>query len=210
MAMRYIVINKWEKFQQYHDGRKIDWIKLQIDIINEFDKMGEPKKYYSMPDSAKLTLLHLLCLRPKYEKIPYPDSKWLKTTLGINSINVQPLVEAGFITIIDDSVQSGTDSYESVPEIEIEIEKEREIEREIEREKRRFTSPTLKEIEDYISEKKYEVDPKKFFEYFEAGGWVDSKGNKVKSWKQKIITWSGNRNNKTEQKEIVFDETYIR
>ena len=52
-----------------------------------------------------------------------------------------------------------------------------------------FTKPTLKEIQDYISEKSLSVDGKKFFDYFEAGDWTDSKGNKVKNWKQKILTW---------------------
>jgi len=55
----------------------------------------------------------------------------------------------------------------------------------------RFTPPTLDEVSDYCKERGSSVDPKKFFDYFDAGGWVDSKGNHVKSWKQKIITWEG-------------------
>ena len=30
---------------------------------------------------------------------------------------------------------------------------------------------------------------KKFFNYFDVGNWIDSNGNKVKNWKQKLITW---------------------
>lgn len=55
--------------------------------------------------------------------------------------------------------------------------------------KERFKKPTLQEIEDYCLERHSSVNPKVFFDYFETGGWVDSKGNKVKNWKQKIITW---------------------
>ena len=33
---------------------------------------------------------------------------------------------------------------------------------------------------------------KKFYDYFTAGEWVDSKGNKVINWKQKFLTWIGN------------------
>lgn len=66
------------------------------------------------------------------------------------------------------------------------------------KEKRRnninFIAPTLTEIEDYCKERKNDVDPKKFYDYFDASGWVDSKGNKVKSWKQKIITWERKTN----------------
>lgn len=49
--------------------------------------------------------------------------------------------------------------------------------------------PTLETITAYVKEKGYNVDPKMFFEYFTESGWVDSRGNKVKNWKQKIITW---------------------
>jgi len=58
--------------------------------------------------------------------------------------------------------------------------------------------PTLEEIENYIKEKNYNVNPNVFYEYFEANNWIDSKGNKVKSWKQKLVTW--NSFNKKENK----------
>lgn len=50
--------------------------------------------------------------------------------------------------------------------------------------------PTLDEIQNYVSEKNLNVDAKQFYDYFEAGNWIDSKGNKVRNWKQKILTWS--------------------
>jgi len=58
------------------------------------------------------------------------------------------------------------------------------------RKKKHFVPPTLQEVKDYILEKKYTVDAERFFEYFTESGWVDSKGNSVRNWKQKIITWS--------------------
>lgn len=64
--------------------------------------------------------------------------------------------------------------------------------------KERFKKPTLEEIEAYCRERHSSVDPKVFFDYFETGGWVDSKGNKVKNWKQKIITWERNTKPKQE------------
>ena len=50
--------------------------------------------------------------------------------------------------------------------------------------------PSLEEIEAYAAEKHLDVDAKAFFDYFTETGWVDSKGNKVKSWKGKLQTWS--------------------
>lgn len=52
-----------------------------------------------------------------------------------------------------------------------------------------FVPPTLEEIEKYCRERKNNVDPNQFYDYFTTGEWFDSKGQKVKNWKQKIITW---------------------
>lgn len=53
-----------------------------------------------------------------------------------------------------------------------------------------FVPPTIKEVNLYIKEKQLKVDGQKFFEYFTEGGWKDSKGNQVKNWKQKLLTWN--------------------
>ena len=60
--------------------------------------------------------------------------------------------------------------------------------------KTEFVPPTLQEVVDYCKERGNQVDPKRFWDYFNASGWVDSKGNNVRSWKQKIITWEGGAN----------------
>lgn len=52
-----------------------------------------------------------------------------------------------------------------------------------------FIPPSLEEVEKYCQERKNNVDAKKFFDYFNASDWVDAKGNPVRNWKQKIITW---------------------
>ena len=52
-----------------------------------------------------------------------------------------------------------------------------------------FVPPTLEDIEDYCMERNNNVDPKKFFDYFSASDWIDGKGNPVRNWKQKVITW---------------------
>ena len=59
---------------------------------------------------------------------------------------------------------------------------------------RSFVPPTLEEVKAYASEAKLNVDPEKFYRYFTTPNdkgetWVDSKGNKVKNWKQKMLTW---------------------
>ena len=58
----------------------------------------------------------------------------------------------------------------------------------------RFVPPTLEEVKAYASENNLNVDADKFYRYFTTPNdkgetWVDSKGNKVKNWKQKMLTW---------------------
>lgn len=59
----------------------------------------------------------------------------------------------------------------------------------IKKEKEERVYPALEEIEAYILEKNLNVSAKRFLDYFEAGDWKDKNGNKVKNWKQKILTW---------------------
>lgn len=95
-------------------------------------------------------------------------------------------------------LQCNTDETKCNTEIEIYKEKEPNKEKKGEEAKRkRFTPPTLEEIETYCRERQNDVDPKKFYDYFTASDWVDSRGQKVKSWKQKVITWEGHSNKKT-------------
>lgn len=61
---------------------------------------------------------------------------------------------------------------------------------------RKSPRPSLQDVEKYVEEKKLLVNAKQFFDYFEAGDWKDAKGQIVRNWKQKILTW-----NKFEAKE---------
>ena len=68
---------------------------------------------------------------------------------------------------------------------------------------KRFTPPTIEDIKDYcLNVRHNSVDYQKFYDYYNAGEWKDSKGNKIKNWKQKVITWE-----KKDRKE--FDYEYL-
>lgn len=63
-----------------------------------------------------------------------------------------------------------------------------------------FVPPTFEEVLEYAKEKGREDLAKEFFDYFTVGEWVDSKGNKVKNWKQKFITWCSRNEIKIQKK----------
>lgn len=66
-----------------------------------------------------------------------------------------------------------------------------------------FTPPTLEEVESYCQEKGLTIIPQQFLDYFNESGWVDSKGNKVRNWKQKLLTWQ--KYEPKPKEDMVFD-----
>ena len=55
--------------------------------------------------------------------------------------------------------------------------------------KNRFIPPTLDEVIAYCQSRGNVVDAKRIYDYYTASDWVDGKGDKVRNWKQKCITW---------------------
>ena len=50
-----------------------------------------------------------------------------------------------------------------------------------------FKPPTIEEFKEYCKTKGYSGIAEKSFEYYNTANWRDSKGNKIKNWKQKLI-----------------------
>lgn len=88
-------------------------------------------------------------------------------------------------------VTNGNDmGNEPIPNINTNIKPNNtDIYRENKPQKTIFVPPTLEEIEAYCKERNNKVDSQQFFDYYSTGEWKDAKGNPVKNWKQKIITW---------------------
>lgn len=72
--------------------------------------------------------------------------------------------------------------------------------------KKSFTPPTLEEVKAYCEERKNNVDYKYFYDYYSSGNWKDKKGDPVKNWKQRIITWERNNQNKNYNSNPVKEE----
>ena len=72
------------------------------------------------------------------------------------------------------------------------IEEEKKNKEKTHRKSKEFTPPTYEQVLEYAKSRNREDLARKFFDYFDAGDWIDSKGTKVRSWKQKFITWESN------------------
>lgn len=58
-----------------------------------------------------------------------------------------------------------------------------------EEKEKRFTPPSVEEVNSYILEKGYDVDAEAFVNFYESKGWFVGK-NKMKSWKAALVTWN--------------------
>lgn len=63
--------------------------------------------------------------------------------------------------------------------------------------KKKFTPPTVTEVSDYINEKKLNLDPDGFVNFYASKDWMVGR-NKMKDWKCAANGWSS-RNNKPQQ-----------
>ena len=54
--------------------------------------------------------------------------------------------------------------------------------------KRKFTKPTVKEIQDYCNERDNGINAEAFYDFYESKGWCVGK-NKMKDWKACVRTW---------------------
>lgn len=56
---------------------------------------------------------------------------------------------------------------------------------------KRFTAPTLEDVKAYCEERKNNVDPERFINYYTANGWKVGK-NPMKDWKAAVRSWERN------------------
>lgn len=79
-------------------------------------------------------------------------------------------------------------------DIDIEIDIDREMEKKKKADKparAHFAKPTVVEVRTYCQERKNNVDPERFVDYYESNGWKVGK-NSMKDWKATVRTWEKN------------------
>ena len=58
--------------------------------------------------------------------------------------------------------------------------------------KRRFIKPTVDEVRAYCAERKNNIDPQHFWDYYEARGWKVGGRTAMKDWQAAVRTWEKN------------------
>mgnify|MGYP001592758920 CR=1 FL=1 len=108
--MQYIHIINWQKYQHYKN-RRPPWIKLYSKLLRKYE-------FLCLQDDSKLLLIFLWLLASTIEQddplIP-SDVSYLKQQLPLKGkINLQPLVQQGFIELIAGCKQNDS----NLPQIE--------------------------------------------------------------------------------------------
>lgn len=76
----------------------------------------------------------------------------------------------------------------------------------------RFVPPTLEQVKAYAKEANLNIDCEKFYKYFTVPNpdtgktWVDSKGNPVRNWKQKMLTWERRESKMNSKQQDYYDK----
>lgn len=90
-----------------------------------------------------------------------------------------PQVRVGKESIVKDNI---VEYIEDVPQAETPAPKPK---------RKRFTPPTIEEVQAYCDERKNNVDAQRFIDYYSANGWQVGR-NKMKDWKAAVRTWENN------------------
>lgn len=75
--------------------------------------------------------------------------------------------------------------------------------------KDKFTKPTIEEINSYCKERKNNVDPDRFYNFYESKGWYVGK-NKMKDWKACVRTWEKNTSQDSKTPEWFNEEQVVK
>ena len=108
--------------------------------------------------------------------------------------NFERLVGSQTISAYKKQVQLQSRGGKKVEFFPLDIDKEKDIDIDNKKSVKRFTPPTLQDVEDYCFERCNNVDAQRFVDYYTSNGWRVGK-NSMKDWKAAIRTWENSASN---------------
>lgn len=166
-------------------------IRKALDMFEQFGMIERIEGVVSIPNWNKHQSLEQLKHRKEYLKNYMRDYRKKQKSLEANNRKCLRKQEVNTLDI-DKEIE---EEYKNKKE-EIEIDSSSRL--------KATTTPTLKEIEDYIKEKNYKVNAKKFYEVNEARGWKIA-NNEIINWKYLLAIW----NTKEVNKDITLEDWQI-
>ena len=145
--------------------------------------------------------MHNYIQADRYRPTDYVEEK---SMLGIKSNKAYTLDVSKMDT---ECIQNGYIGKDSIGKVSIDknsIDKDSKGESVREEKAKRFYPPTLDEVKQYCEERKNNIDPMAFIDFYSSKGWMIGK-NRMKDWKAAVRTWERKRKEKS-QAGSVYDE----
>lgn len=165
--------------QHFYDGNY--WTYNSMKALKElFPYMTERQIDYTIKHLIEAGLVE----KGNYNKVGFDRTLWYSITK--KGYAILQNCEMDFTKL-----SNGTDKIvEPIPDIKPDIKPYIRV-------GKKFIPPTLEEVEEYAKSKGRGDLGRRFYEYYTADkehAWIDSKGQPVRSWKQKFLTWCGQDN----------------
>ena len=146
--------------------------------------------------------MHNYIQADRYRPTDYVEEK---SMLGIKSNKAYTLDVSKMDT---ECIQNGYIGKDSIGKVSIDknsIDKDSKGESVISEKAKRFYPPTLDEVKQYCEERKNNIDPMAFIDFYSSKGWMIGK-NRMKDWKAAVRTWERKRKEESKTESSVYDE----
>ena len=146
--------------------------------------------------------MHNYIQADRYRPTDYVEEK---SMLGIKSNKAYTLDVSKMDTECIQNVYIGKDSIGKVSIDKNSIDKDSKGESVRGEKAKRFYPPTLDEVKQYCEERKNNIDPMAFIDFYSSKGWMIGK-NRMKDWKAAVRTWERKRKEESKTESSVYDE----
>ena len=146
--------------------------------------------------------MHNYIQADRYRPTDYVEEK---SMLGIKSNMAYTLDVSKMDT---ECIQNGYIGKDSIGKVSIDknsIDKDSKGESVRGEKAKRFYPPTLDEVKQYCEERKNNIDPMAFIDFYSSKGWMIGK-NRMKDWKAAVRTWERKRKEESKTESSVYDE----
>ena len=146
--------------------------------------------------------MHNYIQADRYRPTDYVEEK---SMLGIKSNKAYTLDVSKMDT---ECIQNGYIGKDSIGKVSIDkdsIDKDSKVESVRGEKAKRFYPPTLDEVKQYCEERKNNIDPMAFIDFYSSKGWMIGK-KRMKDWKVAVRTWERKRKEKSQAESSVYDE----
>jgi hypothetical protein len=92
----------------------------------------------------------------------------------------------------------------SKPQGNVNVNVDVDVDKDVKSKSKRFSPPTLQDIQNYCKERNNSVNPEKWIAHYQSNGWKVGK-NSMKDWKAAVRTWEGNSFDKKQEPTNAFN-----